>query len=329
MTTPMSAAGKYILMGVDGQLGRIAASAAVAMRAPGQSLVLTSYRLDAVPAADRAAWEAAGARVESLSYDDQPGMARCFAGAQAVSFVSTWLIGARRRAQHRNVVDAAVAAHVPRIAYTSFCGAGLRYDLPVLPQDHQATEQLIFASGLAFNLQRNYLYAQNIPQLFAPAWPYCGDRWLDNTGGVPGAYVSRDDCARCMAALLLGRGKPNTIYTITGPQAITSQDALDLCAEVSGYRAALEPIEDVDLYNYWESRGVPRTIDGDATRNDTPMKLITHDAVACGQVIRRGLMAEVTSAVEDLTGQKPVHPRQVFEQCRDILPKPRPDPAAL
>ncbi|KAJ5378782.1 hypothetical protein N7509_011901 [Penicillium cosmopolitanum] len=117
-----------------------------------------------------------------------------FAGAEAVTLISTWAFG-RRHQQAQNVIDAAKECGVRRICYTSFVGADDPApvdEMPFLPRDHKQTEALIHASGLEYNIQRDYLYVDNIPNFFAPSWKFCDNRWISNSGGVPGAYVARE-----------------------------------------------------------------------------------------------------------------------------------------
>lgn len=79
---------------------------------------------------------------------------------------------------------------VRRICYTSFVGAddpAHITDMPFLPRDYKQTEALIIASGLEYNIQRDYLYIYNIPNFFRfllellwgpvafelTRWPWC------------------------------------------------------------------------------------------------------------------------------------------------------------
>ncbi|KAL3657043.1 hypothetical protein V7S43_018091 [Phytophthora oleae] len=113
-----------------------------------------------------------------------------------------------RRIQAKNVCDAARAVGVKRVCYTSFVGAGCETDvekeIPFLPRDHHFVEKIVKESGLDYNIQRNWLYMDNIPTLFAPSWKFCGDKWLSNSHGTPGAYVAREDCGRVLAAIFTG-----------------------------------------------------------------------------------------------------------------------------
>ncbi|KUI69562.1 Quinone oxidoreductase 2 [Cytospora mali] len=313
---------KYVLTGCDGNLGSAAATYALTLAKPGDELVLASHRPGFIHEDLMHEWAAKGAKILMLDYNDTPNLKRVFAGAEAISFISTWLIGNGRRQQHKKVIDAAKSVGVKRICYTSFVGAGLGdggEEMPFLPRDHAYTERLIKESGLQYNIQRNYLYMDNIPQFFASCWKFTGDKWLCNSGGEKGAFVAREDCGRVLGALLMGKGEPNTVYTITGPQAVTNNEIFDWMAEQSGYMGQFEEVSDEELENWWKAHGLPYDIYGDFSQ--VPCKLCMHDLLCCGQMVALGHMKETTDAVERLTGRKPMAYKEYLLKYKDIFPK--------
>ncbi|KAE9064121.1 hypothetical protein PF002_g28241 [Phytophthora fragariae] len=224
---------KYVLTGADGNLGGVAADFAVEIAKPEDELVFTSYTLDSIPADKLKRWQDKGVKVVAASYDEPETLKPVFQGAEAVSFISTWLIGDRRRSQAKNVIDTAKACGVKRICYTSFVGAGStaenEEDIPFLPRDHHFVEQQIYASGLQYSIQRNFL----------------------------------DDCGRVQAALLLGRGEPNHVYDVTGPEAVSHEEIFDFMCKETGYKAEFVDMSDEKLKKYWLGRGLPVNVYGD------------------------------------------------------------------
>lgn len=311
---------KYVFMGVDGKLGSVAANYAIEIANPDQKLVFTSHNVRGLPSEKTKRWVEGGAEVVAADYDNIASLENVFRGAEAVAFISTWLFGDERRRQHKTVIDTAKACGVKRIGYTSFIGAGLENDLPFLPQDHKYTEGVIYDSGLDYNIQRNYLYADNIPQLFAPAWKYCGNLWTLNSNDVPAAYVAREDCSRVAAALLLGKGQPKSVYDVTGPEAVSDSKIFEYICKKNGLKAEIQTMTDEELEKYWADKGLPRTISGDFSK--FPMKLCVNDVVSCGDVVKRGLMTKVTDTVEKLTGRRPLSVWEVIDKYDDILPRP-------
>lgn len=313
---------KYVLTGCDGNLGRTAASHALTLTSPADTLILTSHAPSTIDPALVRAWQSKGATLLALSYSDpQATLERVFAGATAVAFISTWLIGA----QHQNVIDAAKAAGVGRLCYTSFVGAGLplnhEADMPFLPRDHAWTEARIRESGLAYSIQRNYLYADNIPQFFAQAFEFCGDRWLCNSGGARGAFVAREDCGRVLGALLMGKGEANRVYAVSGPEPVRYRDVFEWMKAQTGYGGEFVEMGDEELEAWWKERGLPYDVYGDFSK--LPCKLCMYDLLCCGQMVAWGHMGEVTDSVERLTGRKPLRFEEALGKYRDIFPKPK------
>ena len=105
-----------------------------------------------------------------------------------------------RLEQHFAAVDAAAAAGVQRIVYTSFVGASPDAAFTLVRQ-HYATEERIRATGIRHTLLRHNMYADFVP-FFAT---------IEDDGAVIAApagegrtgFVSRDDLADVAAAVLL------------------------------------------------------------------------------------------------------------------------------
>ncbi|KAF4316886.1 hypothetical protein BBO99_00004185 [Phytophthora kernoviae] len=315
---------KFVLTGSDGNLGRIAADFAIEILKPEDHLVLTSYNLKSIPEDVVAGWRSKGAEVVTASYDDVEGMKKVFEGAEAVGFISTWLFGDGRRNQAKNVCRAAKEVGVKRVCYTSFVGAGIETDveeeIPFLPRDHHFVEKTVKESGLDFNIQRNWLYMDNIPTLFAPSWKFCGNKWLSNSHGIPGAYVAREDCGRVFAALILGRGEPNKVYDVTGPEAVQQKDLMEWMCEQTSYKCEYVDMSDDELTKWWLDRGLPTDMaTGDFSQ--LPMKLCIGDAICCGTMLGNGSMQNTSDTVEKLTGRKPARYQDYLLKYKEIFPK--------
>ncbi|KAJ8523739.1 hypothetical protein ON010_g17379 [Phytophthora cinnamomi] len=212
---------------------------------------------------------------------------------------------------------------VKRFCYTSGAGAGVdaktEEDIPYLLRDHHYIEQLVYASGLQYNIQRNCLYADNIPMYFAPSWKFCGDKWLTNSHGQKGCYVSRDDCGRVLGALLLGKGEPNTVYEITGPDAVSHEEIFEFMSTEVGYKGEMVDMPDEELQKWWLDRGLPKDVYGDFSQ--LPMKLCIGDLLCSGEMVANGCMTPASDAVEKLTGRKPTNWKDAIIKYKDIFPR--------
>ena len=203
-----------------------------------------------------------------------------------------------RLQQHFGAVDAAVAAGVRRIVYTSFLGA--KDDAVfTLVRQHAATEDRIRQSGVRATFLRHSMYADFVPffavredgraVIAAPA------------GDGRTSFVSRDDLADVGAAVLLdesGRFDGQALE-VTGPEALTLAEAARVLTEVTGVPTEYR---DQTVEEAWATRrpsGHPDwEIEGWVT---------SYLAIAAGE------LATVTDVVPTVTG----HPaRTVAEQLR-------------
>ncbi|KAF4314961.1 hypothetical protein BBO99_00008388 [Phytophthora kernoviae] len=298
---------KYVLTGVGGNIGGHAADFASENKKPEDELVFTSSSLDKIPAERIAAWKKNGVTVTTADYLDVDSLKKVFEGADAVAFISTWLFGEGRRNQAKNVIKAAKETGVKRICYTSFVGAGSdkpNEEVLFLPRDHHFVEHEIYASGLDYNIQRNWLYQDNTPKFFAPSWKFTDNSWINNSHGVRGAYVAASDCGRVLGASILGKQEKNTVVDVTGPECVTDKEIFDWINSLSGYKGEFVGMPDKEMYDYWLAKGLPTEFFGDFSK--VPMLLCMGDLLCCGETVANGSMNKVTDTVERLTGCKPL-----------------------
>ena len=121
----------------------------------------------------------------------------------------------QRVAQHGRVIDAAKAAGVRRVVYTSAPHADTT--ALVLAPEHKATEELLRASGLAWTILRNNWYTENYVGAVEQA--RSTGVLLTSTGDGRVASASRDDFAAGAAAVLLGGDHDGRVYELTGDVA--------------------------------------------------------------------------------------------------------------
>jgi NAD(P)H dehydrogenase (quinone) len=211
--------------GVTGTLGsRVLERLAGAGDVPLRLVVRDAGRAPAVPGAEV---------VENPGgYADPAGFRAALDGVDTLYLVSA-AEAADRLQQHFDAVDAAVAAGVQRIVYTSFLGA--KDDAVfTLVRQHAATEERIRQSEVRATFLRHSMYADFVPffatredgraVIAAPA------------GEGRTSFVSRDDLADVGAAVLLddsGRFDGQALE-VTGPEALTMDDAARVLTEVTG-----------------------------------------------------------------------------------------------
>jgi NAD(P)H dehydrogenase (quinone) len=168
---------------------------------------------------------AKGIGVRLADYSHPETLTAAFVGATKALLISGNEIG-QRVAQHQAVIDAAKAAGVQLLAYTSLLHADT--STLALADDHLATEQYLRASGVPFVLLRNGWYFENQTAGIAPALQQGAFIGASKNGRF--AAAARKEYAAAAAAVLAGEGHENRVYELAGDEAYTRAE---LAAEVS------------------------------------------------------------------------------------------------
>ena len=241
--------------------------------------------------------ELPGAEVAVASYGDHADSEAALAGIQTLFMVSA-AEHPDRRAQHLDFVDAAEAAGVQRIVYTSFFGASPESTF-LLARDHWYTEERIRASGMHFTFLRDNLYAECLPL-------YAGEDGVLKGPADDGrlAAVARADVIDVAVAVLMaaavdepGSGiHDDATYHLTGPQSLTLTEYAEILTRVTGrpFSFQNETIEQA-----YASRAV-----FDAPDWMVDAWVSTYTAIAAGE------LDQVSDDVPRLTG----HPAVSLEQ---------------
>jgi NAD(P)H dehydrogenase (quinone) len=153
-----------------------------------------------------------GITVREADYDDPAALCAALDGASRLLFVSSGSEpGPHRVQQHQTVIDAAVAAGVSLVVYTSAPKADTS-DM-ILAADHAATERALAASGLPHVVLRNGWYIEN----YLRSVPAVLEHGL--VGAVGDGLVSaaaRADYAAAAAAVVTAGGHEKRVYELGG-----------------------------------------------------------------------------------------------------------------
>jgi NAD(P)H dehydrogenase (quinone) len=169
-----------------------------------------------------------GAAIVTCEYGDGGAARAALEGVTTLLMVSASET-ADRLDRQRTFVDAAAAAGVTHVVYTSFAGAAADCTF-TLGRDHYATEQHLLASGMRHTFLRDNFYLDFIPQMVGEDGVIRGPA---GRGRV--AAVARVDVARVAAAVLSDpTSHRGTTYTLTGPEALTLEDVAATMAEATG-----------------------------------------------------------------------------------------------
>ncbi|MCP1639621.1 NAD(P)H dehydrogenase (quinone) [Streptococcus gallinaceus] len=171
----------------------------------------------------------AGIQIRIGDYTDKDSLLAAFKGIDKVLLVSG--VPGNRQAEHQNVIDAAVAAGVSYMAYTSLAGADTVAKDFALGDDHRYTEAALKASGLAFTSLRNNWYLENEMPLILPALT-SGKLVYGANADSKVAWVSRKDLAEAGAKVLLA-DRPQEILELSG-QSLAYPDLAAALSQATG-----------------------------------------------------------------------------------------------
>ena len=259
--------------GVTGALGGMVSRALADAGVPQRMLARTPSKAPALP----------DATVVEFDYADRSACETALSGVQTLFFVSG-REDEHRLAHHRAVVDAAAAAGVQHIVYTSFVGASPTSTF-TLGRDHFATEQFIEASGVAYTFLRDSFYQDLLPYFVG------NDGILRGPAGHGrAAFVARADVARVATAVLQDpEAHAGRTYDLTGPEALTLYEVATLLT--TGLRRSVSYVDET----------VPEAYASRAHYGAPDWQV---DAwVSTYTAIRAGELEPVSGDVEALTGR--------------------------
>jgi NAD(P)H dehydrogenase (quinone) len=234
-----------------------------------------------------------GAVTAVSAYGDRVAARAALDGVTTLLMVSA-PESADRLDQHRTFVDAAAAAGVAHIVYTSFAGAAA--DCTFTPgREHFATEQHIRASGMRHTFLRDNFYLDVLPLIVGDDGVIRGPA---GRGRV--AAVARADVARVAAAVLTDPGSHrDATYTLTGPEALALDDVARTIHEATGREVSFHDETIEEAYASRRQRDVPQW---------------QYDAwVSTYTAIRAGEVEDVFDDVRAVTGRRPTSLRELLE----------------
>ena len=223
----------YAVTGTTGHLGPLVVRELLARGVPAADVVALARTPE--KAADL------GVPVRRADYSDTATLPEALAGVDVLLLVSGSEVG-RRVAQHTAVVEAAKAAGVQHVAYTSIADAD--HSTNPLQPEHKATEDVLRASGLPFTIFRNNWYLENytgqVPQYLATG------EVLGIDGDARIGAATRADMAAAITAGLLDEGTAGATFELSGPP-ITLAGLAEAVTDATGTKVAYRDVTPEEL----------------------------------------------------------------------------------
>jgi NAD(P)H dehydrogenase (quinone) len=241
-----------LVTGATGQLGAAvvrqlltrtdASNIAVLVRDPGKA----------------AALERQGVSARVGEYGDPGSLARAMKGADRVLLVASSEF-AQRAQQHQNVIDAAKAAGVGLLGFTSRSLRDIAGSRNTMLRDYFQTEASIRESGVPAVIFRNALYLDTLPLfLGGPAVFKAGIRLPAGQGAV--AFALRREMGEAAANAMLDHTDGDRTYLLAAPRAYTFGDVARALSQISGSAVTYTPVSDDDFVAHAATAGVPEQL---------------------------------------------------------------------
>ncbi len=274
-----------LITGATGHFGKAAIELLLAKGIPANSI--SAMVRDSSKAVEL---QAKGINIRIGDYDNYNSLVSAFTGIDELLLVSSNNIP-NRLAQHTNAVNAAKQAGVKHIVYTSFVRRNETETNPLglLATAHIETDKLIKASGMAYTIMLNNLYAEALTM-------FLGENVLETGIFLPAgngkvAYTARQDMAEAAAIILTNPQHQNKEYIISTDMNYTLDEVATMLSELS----------DKSIANVNPSMDVFKD---SMAKNGVPAEIITMMAVF-SKAIEEGEFETYSKDLEMILGRKP------------------------
>ena len=271
----------YALTGASGQLGQLVIEDLLT-KVPADQIIATTRTPEKL-----ADFAAKGVVVRHADLSDPATLTAAFAGATRLLLISTDTIGSRV-AQHQAAINAAANAGIGYIVYTSAPGADPTSPNPIV-KEHGETEVALTQSGLKWVALHNNIYSDGLPGILGMLLK--DDQLLSLAGDSKPIWVSRADCARVAAGVLIGDASLTGPVELTGGEALGFTELAERLSGILGHTITRQELTDDGLVAELSAKGLPAPVLG----------------FLPGLVVwlAQGEFGTVSNLVEQVTGSKP------------------------
>ena len=271
----------------SGRLGR-ATLKALSARVELDRLVAVARRPEAV--------EMPGLAVRAGDYASVAGMSSALDGIDTAVCISAPVAGGADRLQlHRNVLEAAQAAGVRKVIYTSVIGneRGAETSFAPFQAINEATEEMLQRSGLEWIVARNGLYLDLDIQHIRHAQEH-GRIYRNNGGAGRCGYISIAELGAALAALATSELCNGSVLNLVG-ELHTQAELVELVNAAYGLNVRYQPITlEENVARFMADERI-------AARGEAVARMLS----GCFECMERGGF-EVSSDFERATGRPPL-----------------------
>ena len=190
-----------------------------------------------------------------------------------------------------NAVSEAKKAGIRHIVKQSVMGADLEADVGTM-RLHRQVEEIIEQSGIPFTFLRPNEFMQNFINFHSPSIKGNNAFYIPLEDAKVSLVDVRDIAAVAVKSLIDEDKHKNKTYLITGPEALSYHQVAETLSNATGRKISYVNISDK------EARAAMKEIGMSDWLINTVSELSDY--------FRKGKASEVSSAVEEVTGRKPV-----------------------
>ncbi|MFJ3457748.1 SDR family oxidoreductase [Scandinavium goeteborgense] len=234
------------ITGATGQLGQLVIDHLLKTVSANQLVAIVRNPAKAQALSDK------GIVVRQGDYTDEAGLKSALQGVEKLLLISGSEVG-QRTVQHRNIINAAKAAGVKFIAYTSLLHADKS---PLgLHVEHVETEKMLAESGIAYTLLRNGWYTENYLASAPPAIEH--GVFIGAAGDGKIASATRADYAAAAAQVMSSEGHAGKVYELAGDNAWTLSELAAELSKQSGKNVSYQNLSEADFAAALKGVGLP------------------------------------------------------------------------
>ncbi|MGW3474564.1 SDR family oxidoreductase [Streptomyces althioticus] len=234
-----------VVTGASGKLGRHVVEQLLQKVPAGQVTAVVRSPEKVADLAER------GVRVAVADYNAPETFDGLFTAGDKVLLISGNEFDKGRVRQHSVVIDAAKAAGVALLAYTSAPGSLTAS----LADDHRGTERALLDSGVPYVLLRNGWYHENYTENLAPVLEHGAVVAAAGEGRI--STASRADYAAAAVAVLTGEGHENATYELGGDEAWSFAEYAAELSRQTGREIAYNAVTPEALTGILAGAGLP------------------------------------------------------------------------
>lgn len=242
-------------------------------------------RVTVRPTSDKSELQALGVELVQADLNDVGSLVKAMDGIQKVYFATPFAPNMIELSS--SIVRAAKSAGVKHLVKLS--GGGAEAELDTLARWHRAVEKEMEQSGVAYTFLRANAFMQNFSNFDSRTIRAQGAFYAP-TGDGKSAYIDARDISEVAYRVLTEEGHQNKAYYLTGPEALSGSEISNILSSVTG-----KVIKYVDV----PVEAARASMQGAGMPAEMVEALLEHY-----QIVKLGYTAQVSSAVEYITGQK-------------------------